>query len=100
MKWLAFTPCLHPLSILPLVIQRSHDRRRLRRHFMAEPEWIGLIGNITAVTRYDVIFISRPLPKFGNESAPESGKAYVFERMRLGVPIVEIANHRDSLRIR
>src|SRR5438874_1849733 len=71
----------------------------MRADLGGEAEWIGLIDLITFVARPEPVFVERPLSDAGGEPFPDAGDSGGPERMNLRLPAVEVADHRNALRI-
>ncbi len=52
-----------------------------------------------AVRITDLEFVMRALPHAGNENFPDAGRAEQSHRMKTSIPIVEITDDTDALRV-
>ncbi len=75
-----------------------NDGRLLRRHFKKESERIGVQLDV-AVRVANLKFVMRALPHARNENFPHAGRAQQPHGMATPVPMVEVANDADALRI-
>ena len=91
---------LHPIAVVPFVIEVPHHRRGLRRRLLHYREGIGLVDAIVVVLRADVKLVMRAFAGVRDESFPDAGRAAMFERMLLRIPAVPVAHHADRRRVR
>ena len=97
---IAFAAFLQPRVVGPLEFFGVPDNRRLLgRDLEEKPERVGVQLDV-AVRVADLKFVMRALPHAGNENFPDAGRAEQAHRMKAPVPIVEIADDADALRVR
>src|SRR5271165_469069 len=91
---------LHPIVVVPLIIEIPDYRRGARRLLVQQAERIGLVDSISMLPGFDVEFVECTAFGAGNKTLPDPGRAPWAEAMRLGIPAVEAADHRHRSRIR
>ncbi len=67
---------------------------------MINAEGISLVPDMPVVVRGDVKLVKRTLADGGNEPFPDTRAAFRLQTVRVAVPVVEIPNHRNFLRVR
>src|SRR3954471_20500541 len=72
----------------------------MRRRFRMKGERVSFVRFVIVKSRNDMVLVRLAGLKFGNECLPDSGLAARFHRVAVQIPVVEVANHRDRLRIR
>src|SRR5208283_677983 len=94
-------PCslFHPHAVTPGVVEVPDDGGAFGRQFGVERKRVGLLRAVTLVTRLDEILVARPGRGSGNEAFPNPAIAARAQRMALTVPMVEVTQDADSLRI-
>ena len=90
----------HPLAVAPFVVERPHDRRRVRRHLAVERDRIGLVDLVATVPRTEVVLVARPVAQLGDEPFPDAGRRAGAKRVAGGLPAVEVADHRNHRGVR
>ena len=96
-KFVLCVTLAHPLGIAPLVVQIPYDRRRARRNFVVIAVRVRLVDRVHVVARADVVLVDASVAKLGKESFPHPGALARVHGMRIGIPSVEVAHHRDAL---
>ena len=89
----------HPLVVVPFVIEVPDDRRRARRNFVVEAVRVGLVHLVHVIARTDVVLVHRALAQPGEEGLPDARAFPRRHGVRVGIPAVEVADHRDALGI-
>src|SRR5580704_863152 len=89
----------HPLGIAPLVAQIPHDGRRPRRNFIEVAVRVGLIDRVHVVARAYVVLVDRAMAEVGEKGFPHARTLARIHGMRVRVPAVEVADHRDAFRV-
>src|ERR1700684_651438 len=64
---------LHPVAVVPLVVEVPHHGCGAGRLLMQKAEGIGLVNLIAVTSRLDVEFVERTLGHPGNEAFPDPG---------------------------
>jgi hypothetical protein len=90
---------LHPVAVVPGVVEVPHGRGRARRFLLVKAQRVGLVGAIAVLMRFDVVLVQGALADAGNESFPDSGTAARAQRVRLRMPMIEVADHRHFARV-
>src|SRR4029077_7274906 len=89
-----------PVGVFPLMLVQPPDNRsRLRRTLRPRGIWVGLLFLISLDARANVIFVVGALRKVRQEELPDPTGSQAHG-MAPAVPAVEIADHRDNLRVR
>ena len=92
---------LHPVAVLPLVLERPDARCRQRRCFRAERERIRLVHGVAAVRRDHMEFVRVAASHVRDRALPDARVVRARrQRVGRGVPVVECANDRDARCIR
>ena len=87
----------HPVGVVPLVFVDIPDHRgRFRRHLAVEGVRIGLELLVGGEARAHVVLVRGALAQPGDEDLPDAAIAPAHG-MAAGVPLVELAGHRDAL---
>ena len=68
--------------------------------FRPKSHGIGLQRQHAAIGTAQFVFVGRPFAQTGNEGFPDPGCAAPAHRVAAAIPDVEIAHHRNALRIR
>ena len=93
-------PFLHPRRVAPLVtVNGADDRPRPRRELEPEAERVGLCQQFARAPGADLIFVDLLLDDAGEEDLPDPGLSPVAHRVHAAVPMVEIADDGDALRV-
>ena len=90
-----------PVGVAPVVGEVPHDGAGLGRQLRVERERVGLVDAVAAVARADVELVGRGRAgrhRRRRTRCPEDSDR--GERMRVGVPAVEVPDHGDVLRVR
>src|ERR1700735_2140074 len=82
-----------------IILEIPHTRSCLRPNFCSEPVWIRFVDLIIAIARFDVVFVDGPLTNARYEALPNTRRARAHA-VCLRIPIVEVSDHRNQLRIR
>ena len=72
----------------------------LGRSLGGEAVRIGLENEIAVMAALDLVLVDFTLAEIGNEDLPDSRGAAIAHGMPAAVPVIEIADDADSLRIR
>ena len=89
-----------PVLVAPLVLERPRARRRARRDLREERERIGLVDAVAAVPGLESILVALPASHVRDHRLPDAAPVRPrAERMRLRVPVVEIADDRNATRV-
>jgi len=86
---------LHPVVVVPLVVEIPDHAGRARRFFVQKPEGIGLVDVVAVAARFDVKFVESAFGYAGDEAFPDTGTAARGEEVGVGAPVVEAADHGD-----
>ena len=90
----------HPLRVVPFVgVEVDDDGAGRRAQFGAEGVGIGFEGQQVAVGADDFKFVDGAFAEFRHEEFPDAGAAAGAHRMDAAVPMVEVADHADALRV-
>src|SRR5258708_35752704 len=65
-----------------------------------EREWVGLLDPLAAGVRGERVLVVRAVLDPGDEALPDAGVGGGREPERAGLPLVEVAEHRDLARVR
>src|SRR5207302_9017933 len=65
-----------------------------------DAERVGLVDAVRPEPRLDAVLVQRAMPEPGNEALPDTRRLARLERRRVGIPLVEVANHADRVGIR
>ena len=76
------------------------DRGRLGPQLGGEAVGVGLLDEIAVVPALDLVLVDFALAEVGDEDLPDPRRAAVAHRVPAAVPVIEVADHADSLRIR
>ena len=68
--------------------------------FRGEAVGVGLLDQVAAVPALHLVFVDLALAEIGNEELPDAGGAPVAHRVPAAVPVIEVADHADPLRVR
>ena len=90
----------HPLLVGPLVIEVPHDRARARRRLVMKPVRVGLVDPVHVKSRTQVVLVDRTLAQAGDEALPHPRMFPRSHGVGIGVPAIEVADHRDAFGIR
>src|SRR2546427_12405284 len=90
---------MHPVIVMPFVIQRPNNGRGMRRIFRMKSERVGFIDAVIVVTRYNVILVGVPLLHLWDELFPDARTSPRMHRMTPVVPTIETARYVHALRI-
>src|SRR5215468_6280614 len=83
---------LHPVAVVPLVVEIPDNRRGAGRLLVKEAEGVSLVSAVAMVIRLDVKLVERPLAHAGHEAFPDAGTPTRPKYMSLRVPLIERAN--------
>src|SRR5271166_2910505 len=87
--------------VVPDKIVRPRDNRSGRwPHLAAKPERVRLEGSKVSTRANDLVFIDGSFPKARREKLPEPAIDPLAHGVAAPVPLIEIANHGDALRLR
>ncbi len=90
-------PPAHPVVVVPLVVEAPQARRGLGRRFPEEGEGIALVHPITVETGKDAVLVIHPRRDARDEAFPDAGAVAARRQpVALGVPVVEVADHRHA----
>ena len=93
-------PFLHPRRVAPLVtVDGADDRPRPRRELEPEAERVGLGQQFARAPGADLVLVDLLLDDAGEEDLPDPGLSPVAHRVHAAVPMVEIADDGDALRV-
>ena len=96
---IVFVTGTHPFLIAPVVDQVPDDRGGARRHLIVQSEGISLVNRVHVIARTNVILVHRSLVKIRDERLPHSRTGLRAHGCGFGIPAVELADDRDTLRI-
>ena len=95
---LAFGARGDPFLVVPGKIgDVPHDRGRLGPQLRGEAVGVGLLNEIAVVAALDLELVDFALTEIGDEELPDPGRAAVAHGVAPAVPMIEVANHADSL---
>src|ERR1700721_1785503 len=95
----AFAPFFQPRVIGPLeLLAVPNDGGLLGRDFKKETERVGVQFD-AAMRVANLKFIVRALPHTGDENLPDTRRPEQAHGMKSSIPVIEIANDADALRI-
>src|SRR5215472_11122948 len=83
---------LHPLVVIPLIVQVPDYGARAGRLFMPEADRIGLVDAVSVPAGIDVEFVEVALTRAGNKSLPNARRAAGMQAVRSGIPSIEVAD--------
>src|SRR6202044_3693436 len=69
---IAFSTLLHPVVVVPLVVEIPYDGRGMRRRLVEYAEGIGFVDPVTVMDRFNVKFVERALRCSGDEAFPNA----------------------------
>ena len=96
-----FRTAREPVTVAPVAFRGfAHDRRRCRRMLRCKGKRIGFERKQRAVGAEQLVFINGARAHVGQENLPHPGADLLAHRVTAAVPIVEIANDGNPLRIR
>ena len=75
------------------------DRGRPGPHLRGEAVGVGLVNEIAVVAALDLVLVDFALAEVGDEDLPDPRGAAIAHRMPAAVPVIEIADDADPLRI-
>ena len=88
---------VHPIAVLPLIVEPPAARGGARRHFPIECKRIALVHTVVVEAGHHAIFVARAWGDVRDESLPQSAAiAARGQRMSILVPAVEIPEHRHT----
>ena len=92
-------PLFQPISVAPFETLRVPDNRGVfGRHFEEKSIRVGLQRDVsTRVANFE--FVMRALPDIWNENFPNTGCAEQTHGMKPPIPMVEITDDADALRV-
>ena len=91
---------LQPGRVPPLVaFDGADDRSRPRRELEPEAERVGLGEHLPRAPGADLVLVDLLLDDAGEEDLPDPGLSPVAHRVHAAVPMVEIADDGDALRV-
>ena len=97
---LAVGPVGQPFLVVPGEIGDIPDHRRgLRPQFGGEAVGVGFLDQIAVVPALDLVLVDLAVAEVGNEDLPDAGSSPVAHRVPPAVPMIEVADHADPLRI-
>jgi hypothetical protein len=86
---------LHPVAVVPLVIEVPDDGRGRGRLLVHEAERVGLVHAEAVVARLDVVLVAGAPADAGHEGFPDAGCADGMQRC-VRLPVVEVADDADA----
>ena len=96
---IALMPLGHPLAVAPGIFHVPNDRRGLRRRLVEDGKRIGFIDPITEQAGNDMIFVERASRDIRKKTFPDSRLAARAQFVRAFLPIVEVADDENPLRV-
>ena len=91
---IALVSLLHPLLIVPFVVQGPKHRSRARRLFMHDADRISLIDTEAMTVGFDVELVEIAMVCARSKSFPDSRRSARVQAMSLRIPSIETADHR------
>ena len=90
-----------PFLVVPLELRDVPDDGGCPGpHFGGEAVGVGLFDQIAVVPALHLVLVDLALAEIGNEKLPDAGGAAISHRVPAAVPVIEIADHADALRVR
>src|SRR5215472_1529252 len=93
-------PLLHPVVIIPRVVEIPNHRCSAWRFFLQEANRVGLVDPVSVMRRLDVVLVHRSFADSRNEALPDSRTPTRPQAMCLRMPLVEAPKYRDFACIR
>src|SRR3989338_10525085 len=94
-------PLLHPLPVVPLIVEAMDDGGRLWGGLGPEGERVSLIHPVFPVPRSYVVFVEGPLGKPRDEPLPDAGPVVPDpQAVGIRVPAVKVPYYGDLLGVR
>jgi hypothetical protein len=88
---------LHPLVVVPGVVEVPDAGTRLRGRLVVDAEGVGLVDAVAVVLALDVVLVDGASAQTLDEAFPNAGALGGLERVLAGFPAVEIADDGDAL---
>ena len=92
---LSFRPRFHPLFVGPLVFKVPDHGCGAWRLLVQHAKRIGLLADMPFVVGNDVVLVQRALADSRHKAFPDAGTPARPQGMRLRVPTIEVADHRN-----
>ena len=89
----------YPHAVAPGVVEVPDDGSASGRQFGAERKRVSLLRAVTLMPRLNETLLARTRPGSGKEAFPNAAIAPCAQRMALAVPLVEVTNDADPLRV-
>ena len=86
----------HPRSVVPHGVELRDARGRARRQLGLQRERVGLVDAKPAAAGHAVL-VQLPGARTRDLAEPHAAVVRRRERVRVGIPVVELAHHRDTL---
>ncbi len=87
-------PRLEPVAVQPLVLGAKDHRRRLRRQLLLERDRVGFLASV------EMELVAVPGRRSLDDSRPDARRIDRRQRVGCRVPVVEVADDADVLRVR
>src|SRR5436305_6494451 len=91
-KRVALVPLLHPLLIVPFVVEVPYDRDRARRFFEKQAHGIGFVDAVSVAIGLDMELIQIAVICTLGETFPDAGRTARTKAVRFRVPSVETSH--------
>ena len=95
----SFAALLHPVAVVPFVVEVPNDGCGTRRFFIPEREGIGLIHAISMAIRVDVEFVKRAVLCAGHKSLPHAGGCPRLQTIGFRIPAIKATHNGYVARI-
>ena len=90
---IALVSLLHPVLIVPLVVEVPHDRRSARRLFVKQADRISLIDTVAVTVGFDVELVEIAVICARSKAFPNAGRCARAEAVCFGIPSIETSDH-------
>src|SRR5437764_10626267 len=90
---------LHPVIVVPFVVEVPDDGCGARRFFIPDREGIGFVDTIPMAIRIDVEFVQRAVLCAGHKSLPHAGGCSWLQTIGLRIPAIKATHNRYAARI-
>src|SRR5579862_630442 len=82
----------HPILIGPLIVKIPNHRRGTRRLFTPDADRVSFIDAVSVAPGLDVKFVERASGYARNKTLPNAGVSARLKRIRLELPVIEVAD--------
>src|SRR5215475_11705978 len=88
----------HPFLVAPGEFHHvPDDGSRSRTQFGGESVGVGFLSQVPVIAAADLELVHFPLAEIGDEKLPDAGRSAISHWVTSTVPVIEVADHADSL---